>query len=976
MFIISRNFSVCRYLATYRNRLLIGPQISNLRRFYSSPSLKRFNRAESLNSSAKISSETFQVNGGEDLTSEISVQDYSSSEPPQDAPLRPAWDRGGLTKSNALTPLLASMRKLIDANKNSVCLVQVGSFYELYFEQASTIAPKLGIKVALRKTSNHTVPMAGFPVSQLAKFVKILVHDLHYNVAIIDQYPSQSDTLMHRKVSRVVTPGTLIDESFLNYSQNNYLVGIYIPSNSQVSDPDLPVGLLWVDISVGDFYVQLTTMGELAADLKRISPSEVIMSKEFHPDSTPDLWIVQMAELNKYFIRYHKTTYRDFKLEFLTDIVATRKLLELLSVREEAAMNMVLSYVNFNLPDRTLLLEPPTRYITDKYLHMDSRTRDALELTGRSTFDTVSVVGSLLNTIKRTVTPSGTRRLAQWVKSPILDTKELLRRQGFVSLFKNHSLLRYEIRHHLANVGDFTRSLQRLALNTGSQVAHLQAIGEGITRLAQLLDLLVGHTDHFKKKEQDLVQQFLQQFDVPQNLALEILETLPSEPVIKRAPENYDSDLESTTEETSVEMYVNRETLNNNQMVFSVRKDHNSRLLLLHASLEEVLILEHEMLQAIQEVVVKVDSRANVSAKDQYAKYLNVIHISCRLKYSDAICEALGGDIREKKKTSLIYKPRQWETLQDEKVGIVQAIETEEKEIISVLKDTVLARVSQIRNCGRSGDLIDITASFAVFAEENDMVCPRFVKSPTLNVSKGRHVVVESSLKANGQMFSGNDTKLGTDGHVWVISGPNMGGKSTYLRQNALIVILAQIGSYVPASSASLGIVDRIFTRIGASDDIFSDLSTFMVEMVETSNILKNATGRSLAIVDEVGRGTSGDEGLAIAYATLVTLLQKNKCRTLFATHFGKEIKTLLESDDISLKSLRFYRTKILEHPGDNGKVKFLFDHTLEPGISKRSYALEVARLAGFPEHLLGIASRALEHMKREKGGNIQNNGG
>lgn len=959
-----RNFCVSRFPGVHISRIRVNPRSTSLRRYSSSPNAKSIKSRKQLFSS-KVTSETLKLTHSESLTGQLASEELASEgESQQDAPLRPSWDRGGLTKSNALTPLLASMRKLMDANKGSVCLVQVGSFYELYFEQASTIGPKLGIKVAARKTSNHTVPMAGFPVTQLAKFVKILVHDLHYNVAIVDQYPSQSDTLMHRKVSRVVTPGTLIDESFLNFSHNNYLVGIYIPSNSQIIDPDLPIGLLWIDISVGDFYVQLTTMGELAADLKRISPSEIIMSREFHPDSAPDLWIVQMAELNKYFIRYHKTTYRDYKLQFQTDIVATRKVLELFSVREEAAMNMVLSYINVNLPDRALLLELPTRYITDKYLHMDSRTRDALELTGRSTFDTVSVVGSLLNTIKRTVTASGTRRLTQWIKSPILDSDELLKRQSFVSLYKNHSLLRYEVRQHLANVGDFTRSLQKLALKTGSAVSHLQSIGEGIARLAQLLESLKGHMAHFNKKEHDLVEQFLQQFNVPADLANEISETLPMEQVLKTSPLSYGSELDTDREETSVGMYVNADKQSESQEIFSVRKDHNSRLVSLHASLEEVQALEDDMLLAIQEAVLQVDNKAVVSARDQYGKFLNVIHIACRLKFSGAICKALGKDIRDTKKTSLIYKPREWETLQDQKVGIVQAIEVEEREIVNGLKDKVLAQVSQIRICGQCGDFMDITSSFAVLAEENDMVCPRFVKSPTLNVSNGRHIVVESSLKANGQMFNDNDTKLGSEGHVWVISGPNMGGKSTYLRQNALIVILAQVGSFVPASSASLGIVDRIFTRIGASDDIFSDLSTFMVEMVETSNILKHATSRSLAIVDEVGRGTSGNEGLAIAYATLVTLLEKNRCRTLFATHFGKEVKELLDSDDISKKNLRFYRTKIVEVPDDSGAVSFRFDHTLEPGISDRSYALEVARLAGFPQHLLEVAGRALERMK------------
>lgn len=883
------------------------------------------------------------------------------------APLRPNWDRGGLIKSNSLPPLYASMRKLIDINKGCICLVQVGSFYELYFEQALNIAPKLALKVAVRKTSNHNVPMAGFPTHQLQKFLKILVHDLLYNVAIIDQYPSQTETLMHRKVSRIVTPGTLIDESFLNYSQNNYLVSIYIPPNSPVMDPDLQVGLLWLDISVGDFYIQQTTMSDLAADLKRISPSEVILPKDLQPETSKDLWIVEMADLNKYFVRYHKTTYRDYKLQFRTDIVATRKVLELFSVREEAAMNMVLSYINVNLPDRSLLLEPPTRYITDRYLHMDSRTRDALELTGRSTFDTISVVGSLLNSIKRTVTASGNRLLTQWLKAPILDTDELFRRQSFVSTFKNHPLLRYEVRQHLTEVNDFTRSLQRLALGTGSSVTHLQNIAEGIIKLGELLDLLSKHMTHFNGEEETLIREFLLQFDVPIDTARLILDTLYTEPLVE-FEDKINNEAEVEEDETSVERYLrsDEKSTEQNPFAFSIRKDYNETLAEHHAQMEKIQVIEQELLQKVKETVLDIEPRAVVTARDQYGKFLNIIHISCRLKSTQAIYEALGEEVREKRNTFLVYKPSEWERIHHQRLEIALKIEEIENEVINELKETVLSEVSRVRHCGRCADLIDITSSFALLAEENNMVRPKFVKSSTLNVNEGRHLVVESSLRANGQMFNQNDTKLGVDGHVWVISGPNMGGKSTYLRQNALIVILAQIGAYVPASSASLGIVDRIFTRIGASDDIFSDLSTFMVEMIETSNILKNATSKSLAIVDEIGRGTSGKEGLAIAYATLVSLLHKNKCRTLFATHFGKEIKQLLDNDEINQKNIRFYRTKIQEVPGKDGQPpQFHFDHRLEPGISERSYALEVARLAGFPSHSLAVASRALEIINR-----------
>lgn len=881
----------------------------------------------------------------------------------------PAWDRGGKTKSNALTPLLASMRKLIDANKGCVCLVQVGSFYELYFEQATRVAPQLGIKVALRRTSNHTVPMAGFPVSQLQKFVRTMVHDLHLNVAIVDQYASNDDLLLHRKVSRIVTPGTLVDESFLNYSQNNYLAAVYIPPNTtQLPDPDLAVGLAWIDISVGDFYVQQTTLGELAGDLKRISPSEVILSKEYLPENLDAAWIGEMADLRKYFVRYHRTIYRDLKLQLRSEVLTTRKMLEELSVKEEASMHMVLSYINVNLPDRNLLLDVPVRYASERYLHMDSRTRDALELTSRSTFGSQLVVGSLLHTIRRTVTPSGFRLLTQWVKSPILDADELRRRQAYVSLLQNNLLLQLEVRSILARLGDFVRALQRLALKTGLPVLHLQAIGEGLVKLNKLRQIFETFPG-LSSQERLLVKLFLSNFRVPIELAHDILTTLNTEKIPENPKGSAISFLESSNEEAlPSDIYVNdkkRESEVDSPFAFAVKKDHDPHLKKLHQELDALQKQETEFLLHFRNKVGSIDSKASVTRRDQYGRYFNIVHIACRQKFVEEISSSLEHhDIRDKKKTLLLYKPAAWSKIQELRMSCIHDIEVLEREIINELRTKVLEKTTMIRQASRNADFLDVTASFAVLARENDYVAPRFVKAPNMNIIAGRHAVVEDGLREQGQMFNANDTKLGPDGNLWVISGPNMGGKSTFLRQNALIVILSQIGSFVPASKASIGIVDRIFTRIGAADDLYSDLSTFMVEMIETSNILQNATPRSLAIVDEIGRGTSGKEGLAVAYATLVSLLTKNKCRTLFATHYGLELKALLDADSINKSKIRFMKTKIVEHKDKKGKFPLiLFDYSLEEGISDRSYAFEVARLAGFPLHALDHANRALARL-------------
>lgn len=899
-----------------------------------------------------------QLTGSNDQNTKSSTEHLSES-----------WDRGGLTKSNALSPLFAQIRKLMDANKGCVCLVQVGGFYELYFEQATLVAPKLGIKVAIKKTNNHNVPMSGFPTHQLQKFVKMMVHDLHLTVAIIDQFRGDTETIFHRKVSRIVTPGTLVDESFMNYSRNNYLAAVYIPpSATQLPDPEMAVGIAWLDISVGDFYVQQTTAGDLASDLRRIAPSEVILPDEFCPEpDEPEIssWISELGDLRRYFVRHHKTQYRDLKLQFGSSIARTRKVVELFSRHEEAAMNLALSYIRVNLPDRMLTLDVPTRYISDKFLHMDSRTRDALELTGRPTYGTTSAVGSLFSTIRRTVTSSGTRRLAQWLKLPILNTAEIFARQQLVLLFARYMPLTSEVRSHLLILGDVARSLQRLALKAGSPVVHLQAIGDSVLKMSQLRRVLEREKSTMDRVDEEIVDEFLREFTVPEQIAEKILGTLHLEEI----PYTLSRGLlaENLQEGTSVDVYANDEPKSDlSSFQFSVKRDFSRELKRLHAQLDEVNIEAAAFLEDVKQKVQQVDAKAVVSPREQYGRQLNVIHIACKPRFTSSIVDLLV-DVREKRASSIIYKPAVWAQLKEKLAALTHDIEAAEREIVETLKNDVLLATLDIRHSSACVDLLDITSSFGILAAENNLCRPVFVKLPILAIQRGRHLVVESSLASSGQMFHSNDVRLGgkSNGNnlpsAWVITGPNMGGKSTFLRQNALIVILAQIGCYVPAQKARLGIVDRIFTRIGASDDLYSDLSTFMVEMIETSNILKNATPRSLAIVDEIGRGTSGREGLAIAYAALLLLVKTNKCRVLFATHFGREIRELLDKDGVTEELLLFYRTKIIEHVDQNGGVKsYSFDHELEPGISERSYAFEVARLAGFPANALKDAERVL----------------
>lgn len=885
------------------------------------------------------------------------------------------WDRGGRTAQNSLSPLYASMRKLIEANSGNVCFIQVGSFYELYFEQAETYGPQLGLKVATRKTSKFAIPMAGFPVHQLQKFVKLVVHDLGVNVAIIDQFPDQfnQESIIHRRISRIVSPGTLVDESFINYSLNNFLVALYLPPNchKSLADPDMEIGLLWLDLSLGEFYIQTTTLGDLVSDLSRIRPSEIIISESFKSAELMNgSWYHPLQELRKYFIRYHSTVYSDLHHLFRSSPRKIQKSLEDMGVKEKAAMNMALSYIHINLPNTRPSLELPQKFWNEKTLQMDLRTREALELTERVTNGNRSLSGTLLSVIRRTVTPSGTRMLMRWITSPILQVDELENRLDHVDFFKNNPNFTSAIRGKLSELGDFVRSIQKLLIGRYNQVDNMFFISDSLKKLTELKELIVNEIE--TNPNAATLKPYASELSVPLYLIELVENTLVREedPIVHLegdigAEEVYGSS--GSYSNSSVEKYRNRASTVTSEPLFHVRHDYNNTLQESHKDLEKCLNKEARILKDIEKKLDANSVKVNVGKKVQYGRYGNIIHFSGGTKHLDSAVEILGKKhFREQRKTSAVYKPENWIKVQSEILELECKIRQQEISILDELKEQILAEAHNIRAISKMTDFFDVTSSLGYLAHEYNLVRPRYVPENSINIKGGRHIVVESGLRNSGDTFVSNDINMGAGQgesvNTWVITGPNMGGKSTFLRQNALMVILAQMGSFVPAKTASLGIVDKIFTRIGASDDLYSDLSTFMVEMVETSNILKNSTERSLAIVDEIGRGTSGKEGLAIAYATLLSLVHDNKCTTLFATHFGNEIESMLKKDDIDLSRIRFYRTKVIENVTGNN-IEILIDHKLEPGISKKSFAIEVARMAGFPESTLHHARRALEFL-------------
>lgn len=885
---------------------------------------------------------------------------------------------------NKLTPFYESIREIIEDNEGKLCLVQVGSFYEIYFDQALTYGEKLGLKVVYKKTNNHIIPMIGFPVFQLHKFVKILVSDFKTSVVLIDQINSKkknSKLLVERKVRRIISSGTLTDFQFSSSCTNNFLLSILFKQSTSnyFSDIESSVGLSWIDLSVGDFYTQKIALSQLRNEIFRINPVEILISKDFEKKKIKNESFSSIFEfLNKYFITYHKTTSNDNTSLFNMDTSWSQKKIENLSSIEKMAMNMILSYIKTCFPNFEISINIPKKYTSEKFLQMDFRTRKSLELNTRFNSRFNSEAGSLLRSINKTKTISGHRLLKEWINSPILDLDEIKFRQNFVKIFINNSFLRNNLRNELSKINDIKKSILRLSLANENIIGSLLLIADDLASFEKIFTLI---KNEYKINPDDLepLRIYIEKKQFDTNLSSIILDVIDKQFINQTNFSNDDmhnitllNDSDVLKSLSQYQDYLKKNFKKNPSTLsedsFVVKNNYNAKISSLHKKLIDFKDQEELLFSKIKNQIQKVDANLLVVRKTNHNQYSNVIVISGNSKLLDKIYNQLSNKIFERKKQLLIYLPDDWIKLRTRIEDTVEKIKNCEIEVMNMLKLKVLKKANVIIQMNNFVSFIDITSSFAISAIENNLTCPQIKNEPQLKIIKGRHLSVESVLKNSNVMFTPNDININSKNKLWIITGPNMGGKSTFLRQNAIIIILSQIGSFVPAESAEIGIFDRIFTRIGSSDDISNNLSTFMIEMIETCNILQNATKKSFAVIDELGRGTSGKEGLVIAYSTLIHLIKKNECLTLFATHFGSDLSKYLDSSDIERETIKYFKTNVAIKSNEyknylNFNLDLIFDHKLIPGISKNSFALEIAKHAGFPESALTIAHDTLKSM-------------
>ncbi|EGU89063.1 hypothetical protein FOXB_00412 [Fusarium oxysporum f. sp. conglutinans Fo5176] len=923
------------------------------------------------------------------------------------------------------TVLLQARQNMLKFD-NCVLLTRVGGFYELYFEHAEEYGPLLNIKVANKKTNAGLVPMAGFPFFQLDRFLKILVQDLGRHVAIAEEYPNsptakvRSGGLMHdRRVARIITPGTLIDENFMDPYANSYVMAIHIDPGTKATNtvtdvkavigrvagsegglggqgPEsahpapsavgvgrvagesqgfrdaVPLGLAWLDLSTGYFCTQEANLASLPTILSRLCPRELLLDQALQ--SCPDNGLSDLLAEDRHIISYaprphDSSLFHPENWTPMLECALAEHEASAFSPAEVHAAGFLLGYVKDRLQGMSMKLQPPLRNKDMQVMAVDKNSMRALEI--KQTIRDGVFRGSLLHAIRRTVTKSGARLLNEWLSAPSTSLELITSRQDLVTRFIDDVNLSDSVILLLRRSHDSQRLVQKFTLGRGD-ADDLLDLASTIDATKDIVNLLKKANAASRKSEHHCLTSLISRISLTQPLKLsQRIRDAIDEEGIELQHEVQDS--EASQMLALAENVVSNEGSQDDaaslpkgkrKRPVSIRDyyaEENGAWIMRPAASPNLTKLHTDLATLTEEKATLNETlRESLNAPSLSLKWTpglgHIAHIKGKDARNLADVQALSSS-----RSTRSFHISEW-TLLGQRMDQVRAqIRAEEQAVFYSLRELVVKNLVKLRRNAAVLDELDITTSFAKLARERNLVRPVLNNTTSHTIIGGRHPTVEGGLFEQGRSFVRNDCLVGspTDGRIWLITGPNMAGKSTFLRQNALITILAQIGCYVPASYAELGIVDAIFSRVGSADNLYRDQSTFMVEMLETAAILKQATPRSFVIMDEIGRGTTPEDGTAVAFACLHHLATVNQCRTLFATHFHSVADLAQEEGLCSAEAgvVQTYCTNVVE----DGEGGFFYNHKLQRGINRQSHALKVARLAGLPDRAIEVAKRALK---------------
>ncbi|WP_216330591.1 MULTISPECIES: DNA mismatch repair protein MutS [Rhizobium/Agrobacterium group] len=819
------------------------------------------------------------------------------------------------------TPMMEQYIEIKANNPGSLLFYRMGDFYELFFDDAVEASRSLGITLTKRgQHMGHDIPMCGVPVHAADDYLQKLILR-GYRVAVCEQVedPAEakkrgSKSVVRRDVVRLVTPGTLTEEKLLSPTESNYLMALARIRGSA----EAQFALAWIDISTGVFRLAETTLTRLLADIWRIDPRELIVADSlFHDEELrPVFDVLGRVAVPQPAILFDSATAEGRIARYFN--VSTLDGFGTFSRVEMAAAAAAVAYVEKTQIAERPPLGAPERESAASTLFIDPATRANLELVKTLSGERD---GSLLHALNRTVTGGGARLLAERLMSPLTDPEKINARLDAVAYLIDDVSLCDGLRDALKHVADMPRALSRLALERGGP-RDLGAIRQGLVSAEKIAAILDDGL-------------------LPDELAMALKD-------LKALPGALEAMLGS--------MLADDLPLLKRDGGF-LREGANPEL-------DEVRALRDQSRRVIAGLQLKYADETGI--KSLKIKHNNVLGYFIEVTAGNADVmmatdEAKARFIhRQTMAGAMRFTTTELADLESRIANAAAQALTMELEAFARMVEAVVQQAEAIKAGAAALATIDVASSLAYLATEQAYCRPIVDASMTFAIRGGRHPVVEQALRRQsaGPFIANNcdlsATEGGKNGAIWLLTGPNMGGKSTFLRQNALIAILAQIGSFVPAEAAHIGVVDRLFSRVGASDDLARGRSTFMVEMVETAAILNQATDRSLVILDEIGRGTATFDGLSIAWAAVEHLHEVNRCRGLFATHFH-ELTVLSEK----LGRLSNATMRVKEWEGD-----VIFLHEVGPGAADRSYGIQVARLAGLPASVVERAREVLTKLE------------
>ena len=811
--------------------------------------------------------------------------------------------------TDTVTPMMAQYLEIKAAHPGALLFYRMGDFYELFFDDATLAAEALDI--ALTKRGRHEgkdIAMCGVPFHAAEGYLLTLIRK-GFRVAVCEQLENPADakkrggkSVVKRGVVRLVTPGTLTEESLLEARRHNYLAAIAEIRGASA--------LAWTDISTGTLHVMPLEPARIGPELARLGPSEVLLAEGSECDfaDTVAQTGAAVTPLGRSAFDSTGAAARLCALFGVTSLDAFGAF----ERAEIAALGAVVEYLEITQKGNLPLLQPPQRENLAGVMQIDAATRRNLELThalsgGRA--------GTLLAVMDRTVTPGGARLLERRLSAPSRRLDVIQARLDMVDFAVQQARFRQDLRDHLRKVPDLDRALSRLGLDRGGprDLAGIRNALEGAEAIIEIMQ-----RDDLEPGLRSLAGDLAGHSALADRLDMALIADPPH--LVRDGgfiATGYDPDL------------------------------------------DEARQLRDEGRGVIAGMQTEyVDLTGIPSLKIKHNNVLGYF-VDVTATHADRMLSPPLSDTFKHRQTTANQVRFTTVPLSEMETRILnaggRALEIE-KQLYESLKSAVLAEAGRLAQTARALAELDLTAALADLAVESGWCRPQVDDSRALHITKGRHPVVEQALRSQGGgPFVANDCDLGGASDIWLLTGPNMAGKSTFLRQNALIALLAQTGSFVPAASAHIGMVSQLFSRVGASDDLARGRSTFMVEMVETAAILNQADAQALVILDEIGRGTATYDGLSIAWATLEHLHDVNECRALFATHYH-ELTSLTDK----LARVDNATVTVKEHEGD-----VIFLHEVRRGAADRSYGVQVAKLAGLPRAVIERARVVLDALER-----------